>query len=198
MGAEGVIMKIDDCANGSCGKTFGFSKTFEWRVDQRILFAIGGAVAGYYGMKLWTERHDMKARFKETWDMDIRKVRGMQQNKAVRGGLGMTIDGVSYFLLVEGMPSGTYAVWAERPYSQTTDFVGLIEKGAKGFRAYPPDKYGFGIKTDLPSFIIESGTLLRTLRKAVGYLGKPYQRAFRQSRAFKQALGRQFSRELKG
>lgn len=191
-------MKIDDCANGNCEKTFGFSKTFEWTVDQRILFAIGGAVAGYYGMKLWTERDDMKARFRETWDMDIRKMRGMRQNRGVRGGLQKAVDGVNYYLRTEGMPSGSYSVWAERPYSETTDFVGLIEKGAKGFRAYPPDKYGFGIKTDLPSFIVEGGTLLRTLRKAVGYLGKPYQRAFRQSRAYKQALGRQFGREFQG
>jgi len=110
----------------------------------------------------------------------------------------MTLDGVSYFLLVEGMPEGTYAVWAERPYSETTDYVGYVVKVSRGFRAFPPEKYGFGIKTDLPSFIIERGTLLRTLRKAVGYLGKPYSRAFRKSRAYKQAIGRQFSRELAG
>lgn len=186
-------MNIDECANGNCGNALGFSKTLEWKVDQRILFAIFGVVAGYHGMKLWSERQEMKSRFQEFWDMDIRKIR---RNRGVRGGLSMTIDDVDYFLLVEGMPEGTYAVWAQRPYSETTDFVGLAEKSARGFRAYPTDKYGFGVKTDLPGFITESGTLVRTLRKAVAYLGKPYTRAFRKSRAYKQALGRQFSREL--
>jgi hypothetical protein len=167
-------MNIEDCANGNC------------LFSEKALAVIGGAVAGFFGMKLWTDRHRLT---------EIRKIK---RNRGTRGGLEMTIDSVSYFLLVEGMPEGSYSVYAERPYSETTDFVGVVEKGPRGFRAYPPAKYGFGVKSDLPSFIVEGGTLLRTLRKAVGYLGKPYTRAFRKSRAFKQAIGRQFSRELAG
>lgn len=166
-------MNIDDCAKGNC------------LFSEKALAVIGGALAGFLGMKLWSNR----ARLTE-----IRRIK--RNPRGARGGLEMTIDGTSYFLRVEGMPEGSYTVWAERPYSETTDFVGHVVKGSRGFRAFPPEKYNFGVKSDLPSFTIEGGTLLRTLRKSVGYLGKPYSRAFRKSRAFKQAIGRQFSREL--
>lgn len=170
-------MNIEDCALGTCNN-----------LEEKIGFALLGAGLGFIGMKAWSNKNQLTA---------IHRRQKIKSNRGVRGGLGMKIDGVDYFLLVEGMPEGAYAVWAERPYSETTDFVGIVEKGARGFRAYPPEKYGFGVKTDLPSFIVESGTLVRSLRKAVGYLGKPYQRAFSKSRAYKQALGRQFSRELR-
>lgn len=170
-------MNIDDCATGNCS------------LNEKILAALGGAVAGFLGMKLWSDRQAIGDRLTE-----IRRIK--RNPRGTRGGLEMTIDGVDYFILVEGMPEGKYVVRVERPYSETTDFVGIVEKCPRGFRAFPPVKYDFGIKSDLPSFTVEGGTLLRTLRKAVGYLGKPYSRAFRKSRAFKQAIGRQFSREL--
>lgn len=177
-------MNIEQCALGNCNS-----------LKEKIGFALLGVGCGFLGMKLWSERDRITA------------IRRMRRNKgkpalghfskATRSGLAMTVDGMDYFILVEGMPEGSYAVWVARPYATKNDFVGIVEKAARGFRVYPPDKYGFGVKTDLPSFIIKKGTLLRSLRKAVGYLGKPYMRAFRKSRAYKDALGRQFSRELR-
>jgi len=140
-------------------------------------YALGGAAVGFVAVHMMNRG-------------------SMRRNP--HGGLTLEVDGNTYYVRQFGM-TGAYSVWAQRPNSQQEDYIGVAEKGPKGsFRVFPEAIYEtLGVDSNAPSFMTDKGVLAKTLRKAVGVLGRPYHRAYKRSRYYKEHLGRRFSSALR-
>lgn len=144
------------------------------------MYAAGGLVLGFVGMTLLQKRR-------------------MTSNP---GGQIFEIDGNLLMVRKDGLPEGMYAVYAMRPTGKSEDLIGTIVRGTgRSFRAFPPERYDrIRVTSDLPEFILSRGTLTGSIYKAVAYLNKVYQRAYKRSASYKAAykrrLGREFSEAL--